>query len=321
MLVLATGGCQGDEIVPTQTMVTASPRPTLPIGVDFATATRDSITRSPVDAQSAPTEASATETPTATPATYLVQAGDTLVGIAAARGVSLAEILALNPDVQPELLLVGQVIVVPPGSAEPPLEVAVANDGPPTLVIAGLMTYPAAAGGTWVLGEVRNSGLQAIELTEVRVVLITAEGGPIGTETVWVTPATVNSQAQAPFGVLFSETDAEGAAAEAEVVAGRPVFELGNRFLDLAVIDAEVTIGHTPIRVSGQIENQGQVAAGQISIVTTFYDANGVVTGFHELALDEVIGPGERRPFTFISLPPGGRADRFAFAVQAVVAP
>ena len=52
-------------------------------------------------------------------------------------------------------------------------------------------------------------------------------------------------------------------------------------------------------------------------IVTTFYDDQGRVTGFHELALDEVVGPGDSLSFAFIALPPGGRADRFEFAVQA----
>jgi LysM repeat protein len=42
--------------------------------------------------------------------TYTVQTGDTLTAIAQKTGVPVAEILALNPEVDPQLLIAGQTL-------------------------------------------------------------------------------------------------------------------------------------------------------------------------------------------------------------------
>jgi LysM repeat protein len=44
------------------------------------------------------------------PATYTVQTGDTLTSIAHQTGVPVAEILALNPEVDPQILIAGQTL-------------------------------------------------------------------------------------------------------------------------------------------------------------------------------------------------------------------
>jgi len=42
--------------------------------------------------------------------TYVVQSGDTLVSIAHRTGVPVAEILALNPEVDPQILIAGETL-------------------------------------------------------------------------------------------------------------------------------------------------------------------------------------------------------------------
>lgn len=44
------------------------------------------------------------------PANYVVQTGDTLTSIARETGVPVAEILALNPEVDPQILIAGQTL-------------------------------------------------------------------------------------------------------------------------------------------------------------------------------------------------------------------
>jgi LysM repeat protein len=44
------------------------------------------------------------------PATYEVQSGDTLISIAHDTGVSVGEIEALNPQVDPQILIAGEVL-------------------------------------------------------------------------------------------------------------------------------------------------------------------------------------------------------------------
>ncbi len=317
-LILLCASCQDGASATTSVTRPVTRQPTPVIGIAFATVTPPTAGGVTAQIQTPTTSAPPAETPTPTPESYIVRAGDTLVGIAGARGVGLDEIVALNPGIQPELLLVGQEIIVPP-LPEPEPTVPAAADGPIQVDIAGLGTYGSATGGTWVLGEVVNNGPGAVELVQVMVTLISSEGEMLASQTMWVTPVTILPLGRAPFGVLFSEVSPVDVTANAEIVAGRPVNDLGNRYPDLAVADAEVTIGRSPIEVSGLIKNQGQFSAGRISVVTTFYDDQGLVTGFHELALDGIIGAGESRPFAFIALPPGGEADSVGFAIQATL--
>jgi LysM repeat protein len=319
LLILASAGCINDEAPPAEAPLAVSPSPTLPIGVSFATVTPPAGTSTPAGAQEVPTNTPPAETPTPALAIYIVRPGDTLVGIAAAQGITLNELLSLNPDVQPELLTIGQEVFLPPKATLTPSDLSAAV-APPSIEIAGLSAYDSAAGGTWVLGEVFNKGQAPVELVQVSVSLSDMRGELLASEELWVTPVTIPSLTRAPFGTLFSDVSPGNVTAAAEIVSGRQANALGSRYLDLAVDEAEVTIGRSPIRVSGQIENNGEFPAGQISLVTTFYDDQGQVTGFHELVLENIISPGDRQSFEFISLPPGGRADRVGFAFQAIVA-
>ena len=45
-----------------------------------------------------------------TPATYEVKSGDTLISIAHRNGVTVARIEALNPEVDPQILIAGQTL-------------------------------------------------------------------------------------------------------------------------------------------------------------------------------------------------------------------
>ncbi|HEV7616429.1 MAG TPA: LysM domain-containing protein [Solirubrobacterales bacterium] len=50
------------------------------------------------------------EKPKTTAATYVVKSGDTLVSIAHSTGVPVAHIKALNPEVDPQILIAGQTL-------------------------------------------------------------------------------------------------------------------------------------------------------------------------------------------------------------------
>ncbi|HSG17475.1 MAG TPA: FxLYD domain-containing protein [Anaerolineae bacterium] len=317
-LFLVTSGCQKRGATPQVAREGPSPAPTPEIGVTFATLTPGPKATGGTNSTAVLTRPAPTVTATAAPVTYVVQSGDTLVDIAAANGVTLSELLALNPDIQPELLMIGQQILLPPLPTIEPPEILATNQAI-TLEISGPTIYGSVGGGVWVLGEVRNAGSHTVELIQVEVILLDQDEAILAEEMVWVTPVTLPTGGKAPFGLLFPMFDAAQTTARVALAAGRPAYELGSRYLDLAVSGAEVTIGRNPIEVTGQLDNVGGQTAGQISIITTFYDDQGNVTGFHEKRLDSALAPGENVPFRFVALPPGGRADAYSFATQAVV--
>ncbi len=318
-LILIGTGCQNRDLPATTTATAPSPSPTPRVGVAFVTVTPGMTATATSGQSSEGSQIAPTATVTPEPVIYSVQTGDTLVDIAGTYGISLEQLLAMNPDVQPELLMVGQELLLPPApTAEAPITETA--EQPLALEIIGPVTYNSAAGGIWVLGEVRNDGQESVELVQVEVDLYDGAENLQSTETLWVTPITVDAGQKVPFGVLFSDVAAMTSRAVASVVASEPVVDLGNRYYDLAVDNAEVTIGRSPIEVAGELTNLGQQPASQISIVATFYDDAGVVTGFREVALEGTLLPGQSMSFRFTALPPGGRADEHQFAIQAFVA-
>ncbi len=301
---------QDDQITPVLATETPSPQ----IGVDLATVTPAKLT--PVTlTPMAPPEPS--PTPTVTPVIYVVAEGDTLFGIAVDHKTSVEEILALNPGIQPELLQIGLELIVPPKpTAEAPLAADTAQVT--QLAIQGLRAYPTVTGGLWVLGEVHNPGGQAVENVQVEIRLVNENGSELAVVHSWVVPGIIPTNGSAPFGKLILPVPAGDAVPLATVIAGNVVADLGNRYLDLAVSDAEVTIVGSHYMVGGHLRNSGQVTVGQISLVTTLYDNTGCVAGFHELLLEAPLDPEESVPFEFEVLPPGSPVTGQAFAVMGL---
>jgi LysM repeat protein len=125
-----------------------------------ATAT---LTSTPTDT---PTEPPPTNTPTATltatpsgPSIYVVQEGDTLGGIADKFGLDLALLLAMNPGIDPNLIKVGDQIIIPAPNTELPTATPVSADLPRGTIIE----YRLAKGDTLAaLAQTFNSTLEAI---------------------------------------------------------------------------------------------------------------------------------------------------------------
>jgi LysM repeat protein len=74
------------------------------------------VTPSPSPTQTPAPTATSTPVP---PLTYRIEPGDTLSGIAETFKTSVEDILALNPDLEPEALPVGRVLLIPAGTLTP----------------------------------------------------------------------------------------------------------------------------------------------------------------------------------------------------------
>lgn len=116
--------------------------------------------------------AAPTATPTPAPLLYVVQPGDTLSGIAQAFGISLQDLLAVNDIADPNLLHVGQVLVIP-------------ADIPPTLLAESPTPAPTRAPPPTPVPSPTPSGPPLIEIGQVlgsgnlaaEVVIVRNRGG------------------------------------------------------------------------------------------------------------------------------------------------
>jgi LysM repeat protein len=91
-----------------------------------------------------------TATPTPIPPrAHQVQTGETLASIASSYDITVDEILTLNPGIAPELLQVGQVLLIPP--AVPTPEATAAEDASPTATLSGDFIVHVVAPGETLL--------------------------------------------------------------------------------------------------------------------------------------------------------------------------
>jgi len=102
--------------VPTVTPTSPTPRtptPARPVPPTFTPGVRPTITAPPPLPTFPPANSGGGVLPPAGLTSYVVGAGDTLLGIANAFGVSLADLIALNKITDQDHIEVGQVLIIP----------------------------------------------------------------------------------------------------------------------------------------------------------------------------------------------------------------
>jgi LysM repeat protein len=298
-------GCGPQITHPTPTSL----RPTEP--VSLATVT-PRATSTPAPSTPIPTDS---PTPTPTPIIYVLEKGDNLWDIAWEYGVSVEALQEANGITDPRTLQIGQELIIPRE------EQALAIPSTPTptpvpLELVNMGFYEPPTGGLWCLGEVWNRSGADAELVQVGVSLYDADRRALLERSAFTLLDIVPQGGRAPFAVLFEQKPADFAAYQAWIVSGEPMTHLGSRYRALRVIDDQGEPSGNAFVVSGQVENQGDLSAWDISVVVTAYDGEGLVTGIRQAAVeDETLSPGASSRFQVSIVPAGSGV--VSYTVQA----
>ena len=299
-------GCGPQITRPTPT----PPQPTDPISLATVTLR---ATSTPAPSTPIPTDS---PTPTPTPIIYILKAGDSLWGIAWDYNVSLEALQKANNITDPRTLQIGQALIIP--REEESLKTpSTPTPTPVPLELTNLGFYETPTGGLWCLGEVWNRSGEDVELVQVAVSLYDAGRRLLLERKAFMAPDILLQDGRAPFGVLFEQKPADFVAYQAWIVSGEPVSYLGNRYIDLQVINDKSKVTDNVFVVSGQVQNMGESPARDVSIIVTAYDAQGLVTGFRQAVVeDEVLLPGALGRFQVTILPTGDEIVSFAAQAQ-----
>jgi LysM repeat protein len=299
LLAVGAAGCSGRVIT--------GPTPT-PVSLAISLATPTVLpTLVPQVLTPAPTN---TPAPTPTPAVHIVQPGDTLLGIALQYNVTLEELYQVNGVLKPELLQIGQAIVIPvPGSVGKPAGdnsgAVIAPTQPPLPVrVEHVARYQAPVGSEWVLGEVYNSTDQPVENVQVRVALLDAAGQEVASDAPFAALAAIPSGGRAPFSVLFSTPPGGAIDFRADVVRADQAYEYDARYAQLQVFEVQTRAAGSQYGVSGKVSNTGARGAAGAYVVITLYDDGGRVTGFRQFTLpDDQLAAGGSAAFDVLVSP------------------
>lgn len=303
LLISLAAGCVSDQGEAQETPTPPPHTKTPQIGVTL-------VTRAPPTmnvVQTTPTPLpTATPTPSATPIRYTVEEGDTLLGIAIENLTTVEEIETRNPGVIPELLQIGQVLILPP-PATPVFSGQSATPVPLQTEIRAVQNIRTPVGSMWLLGELVNNGAFPVAGLQVQIDLVGPDNAVLGSALAWVAPGVLPPGGHGPFATLLREPPTQEVQPSVSVVAGDTLMEQGSYYLDLAVADSEVNIEDGLVNVAGSVENIGEDVATSISVVATFYGARGEVTGYAQQHLQGPLSPGEEAKFDVGGSPPGGQ--------------
>lgn len=287
----------GEVITPQPTVVT-SPMGTL-------TPVLTPTPRPTATAPLVPPAATATPTITSTPVAHVVQEGETLLSIAFDYGVSVQTLQTANGIENPQLLQVGQRLIVPTGEEATGTTSGLLLPTPTPLPfgVQGIAFYETPVGSLWCLGEIVNTTDFTLTNVQVHVMLFDAAGGPLTEADAFAAADLIPPGERSPFGILFTTPPSGWVSPQVTIVRGEAAGVLADSYAPIAITGLEGQPTGSQFQASGMVQNTStEQSADSVSVIVTTYDAQGLVTGFRrgKAEIGDTLAPGATAPFALL---------------------
>jgi murein DD-endopeptidase MepM/ murein hydrolase activator NlpD len=255
--------------------------------------------------------------PTATPFVYNVVSGDTLLGIALKFGISLEDLMAANPGVQPSVLPDGQELHIPSSAQN---QSSQPTPTPVPLDVTQVRCYPTAEQGLWCFALVHNSYPDSLENLSAQISLLDEEGKTLVSQTA-ISPLNILPPGQAiPLMAFFPPEVASEAHPQIQLLTGIRLLSSDERYLPAVTQNtlARVDWSGKTAQVSGQVVLlEKGVDASQIWVAAVVYDAAGNVVGVRRWESNGKLEAGGDLSFDFTVSSLAGAITRVEFVVEA----
>jgi LysM repeat protein len=278
----------------------ASPTPAQPMAssdavlTPFQSPTPSETHLVPLSAVATPTNL---PTPTPTPIVYTIVKGDTMLGIALRNGISLEELQAANPEVNPRLLSVGTDLIIPLGEIIPSSPMTAT---PIPVDIAGTECYLVPDGSS-CFTLVNNERGRDLENLTARVLLYDDSGGIIAEGTAISALNKLPAGAKLPLVIFFSGSFPGDIRANASILSAQLVPKNDGRYLNawLEVEEIELAEESLQAKIIGTYGLPKKSRPGRIIwIVGVAYDGSGNVVGLRKIEQFSPLEPGMNQEFT-----------------------
>jgi LysM repeat protein len=256
--------------------------------------------------------------PTPTPYKYSIVEGDTLLVIAARFDLTLDELLAANPEVDPYLLSVGAELVIPQSAGEG----GVASLGFPTplpMEESAPHCYPTASGGLWCIWVVRNDYSNPLDNLSAMVSLFDFRGIEVANQTAFAPLNVLWPGDEIPLMTFFESPIPSWAEVQVQLTTSLEVGEEVNRYLPGVVESFQVQIAENELSaiVSGAVSLQGvEAPANEVWVAVVAYDAGGNVIGVRRWE-GGAVEAGSSIPFITLVYSLGPPIDRVEARIEA----
>ena len=220
-----------------------------------------------------------TPAPTATPFLHTIGKDETMLGIAYLYGISLADLQAANPEVDPHFLSVGKQLVIPISgeileTLPTPTAIPVHTERP--------QCYRTGEGGAWCILVVRNETENSVENLSAWIGLFTSQGKNIANKVAYAPLNLLLPGNTIPLMTYFDPSIPEEFEVQAELLSGLAVSTDDQRYLVLEVNIAKSVISPDgrQAEVSGEvILPEGSTTASHLWVLVLAYDSMGNLVG------------------------------------------
>ena len=258
-----------------------------------------------------------TPLPTPTPFTYEVQAGDTMSGIAFKFGISLDELVAINPDISPNSMSIGTVLKIPSSPANP---TGASTSTPVPAAVKQIECYPTADKGMWCFVLVYNDTPDVIENLSAQVTLQDANGDSLVSSPALLPLNILPSGASLPLTVFFPPVVPADVYPQVQLLTGIHLQADDARYLPATLHNtlAQVDSSGRNAQVSGTVRlPEDAQPANLVWVAAVAYDRFDRVVGVRRWESTAGIDPGNSLEFAFEVSSLAGEIERVEFVVEA----
>jgi LysM repeat protein len=238
--------------------------------------------------------------PTPTPFVHIIQQGETMLGIALRYGVSLEDLILVNPGVDPGFLTIGESLRIP-GEEGEAVDTLLPTPTPVPVNLGPIECYSSPSGTLTCLLECQNDDIDPIRGLTVLVRLFDRAGEEIGLQLANAPLELLLPGQSLPLSAYFSEAPPDFRYAEASILAAIRVQEVEeNVLLAGENLEWEVEgIGTRLVKLDGSLDLENiSVNAGDIvRIVGRAYAEDGRLTGYQILDIELPEGASSLRLF------------------------
>lgn len=258
-----------------------------------------------------------TPLPSPTPFAYTIKSGDTLSQVAEKFNISLDALLAVNPDVDPNAMSVGQTLQIP---SNPTNRTGESTPTPVPFPVQQIVCYPTADRGMWCFALVHNDSHDFIENVTAQFTLLASDGKSIASQTALLPLNILPPDTSLPLSVYFSPDVPADAKPQVQILTAIRLLPGDTRYLP-ATIDntlTQVDWSGRSAQVSGQVLLPADSkAASLVWVAAVAYDETGGVVGVRRWESTAGLSAGRKLSFSFLLSGAAGHIVRVEFAVEA----
>lgn len=246
--------------------------------------------------------------------THVVKKGEDMGGIATKYGVKTKDLKAANAQVDPYMMPVGTVLIIPSGDPEQDAFRPTVIPTPAVIITTGApVCYPDPSGGAWCLVQVHNTTGSSVQDISVDFVLRGSDDAEGQTRAAFSLVDRLPNDRFIILSAYFPAPPAQPWQVDTRLRTASPVFSEDERFLvnNLENASTEFSSDKLSVHMSGSIKLQtDQKDAGVIQIAASAYDAMGQPVGLRRWTSPVGLESGSSLVYDFNIYSLGGPIDR-----------